>query len=79
MKMNHTNYIESVAANETSWQNTFDGIELLETNILRFKDINFVDLEQSIIEPRQESKYSSSEVWQFQKPPNSYHRFLIAE
>ena len=52
MKMNHTNYIESVAANETSWQNTFDGIELLETNILRFKDIDFVDLEQSIIEPR---------------------------
>ena len=57
--MNHTNYIESVAANETSWQNTFDDIELLETNYLRFKDIDFVDLEQSLIEPRQESKDST--------------------
>ena len=45
-------------ANETNWQSTFDGIELLETNILRFKDVDFVDLNNSQIASRQEPTYA---------------------
>ena len=60
----NASYRDSIFANKTSWQNTFDGFKLLQTNIIRFKDSDFIDSEQQNIKPRIN--------WMFEPSINKY-------
>ena len=62
--MLNASYRESTFANETSWKSTFDGFEFLTTNIVRFKDSDFIDVEQKNIKPRIN--------WMFEPSLNKY-------
>ena len=62
--MLNASYRDPIFANKTSWQSTFDGIKLLQTNIIRFKDSDFIDLEQQNIKPRIN--------WMFEPSINKY-------